>query len=88
MTREEAIARRAELERRRDALVDQIAAADAASASLSAGGGSKSYSSRSVAELKAKVAFVEREIARLDYRLGVRAASPDAPRTVQYAFNG
>ena len=59
MTRTEAQERKRELEKRRDALVDQIAAVDAQSASMSSGGGSKSYTNRSVADLKAKIAFLD-----------------------------
>lgn len=88
MTRQEAIERKTELERRRDALVDQLAAVDVSGASVSAGGGSQSYTNRGVSDLKAKIAFVEREIARLDYRLGNRLAAPGRPRTVHYRFNG
>lgn len=88
MTRVEATDRKAELERRRAALVDQIAAVDASSASVSAGGGGRSYTNRSVAELKLKIAFLDREIARLDCRLGNRAAMPGCPRTINHTFNG
>lgn len=87
MTRTEAQERKRELERRREALVDQIAAVDAQSASMSSGGGSKSYTNRSVVDLKAKIAFLDKEIARLAYRLGQRV-SPDAPRRINITFNG
>ena len=73
MTREECKARRDELRAKRDALVDQIAETDAQSASLSAGGGSKSYTNRTVDDLKKKVKFLDREIAKLDARLGLRS---------------
>lgn len=72
MTREQARTRRDELQAKRDALVDQIAEADTQSATISAGGGSKSYTNRSVDDLKKKVAFLDREIAKLDARLGLR----------------
>lgn len=85
MTREEAIIRKQELERKRNALVDQLCDVDAQSASMSAGGGSKSYTNRSVAELKAKIAFVEKEITRISARLG-ECASPDKPRIVGIGF--
>lgn len=55
----------AELEAKRSALVDQLTSTDASSISVSAGGGSKSISSRSVAEIKEKIKFIDREIARL-----------------------
>lgn len=87
MTRKDAIARRAELERRRDALVDQLTALDAASASVSSGAGSRSYTNRAVADVKAKIAFVDAEIARLDHRLG-NGSDPSAPRAVRITFNG
>ena len=87
MTREDAQIRKEELERRRNALVDQLTELDAQSASISAGGGSKSYTNRSVADIKAKIAFIDKEIARLDYMLG-NAANPNAPTTVEVRFNG
>lgn len=81
MTREQAKLRRDELQAKRDAIVDQIADADAQSATVSAGGGSKSYTNRSVDDLKKKVAVLDREIAKLDARLGLRA-DPNAIRTI------
>ena len=87
MTRTEAQERKRELEKRRDALVDQLAAVDAQSASMSSGGGSKSYTNRSVADLKAKIAFLDKEIARLAYRLGT-GSNPDASRRINITFNG
>ena len=87
MTREDAQSRKAELERRRNALVDQLTEIDTQSASFSAGGGSKSMTNRSVADIKAKIAFIDREIAMLDYMLG-NAANPNAPTTVEVRFNG
>lgn len=86
MTRDDAIARKAQLEKRRDALVDQLTAVDAASASVSAGGGSKSYTNRSVSDIKAKIAFISREIARIDSLLG-NGASPSAPKSINFVFN-
>ena len=87
MTREDAQSRRAELEKRRDALVDQLTEIDTQSASFSAGGGSKSYTNRSIADIKAKIAFVDKEIARIDYMLG-NATNPNAPTMVEVRFNG
>lgn len=87
MTREDAQGRKAELERRRNALVDQLTEIDTQSASISTGGGSKSLTNRSVADIKAKIAFVDKEIARLDYMLG-NAANPNAPTMVEVRFNG
>lgn len=85
MTREQAKTRRDELQAKRDVLVDQIAEADTQSATVSAGGGSKSYTNRSVDDLKKKVAFLDREIAKLDARLGLRA-DPSAVRTIGVRF--
>lgn len=75
--REQLQARIDELIRRRDALVDQLSAIDASSASVSSGGGSKSYSNRSVEEIKAKIRFIDKEIARLEFAVGIRR-SPGA----------
>lgn len=85
MTREQAKLRRDELQAKRDAIIDQIADADAQSATVSAGGGSKSYTNRSVDDLKKKVAVLDREIAKLDARLGLRA-DPNAIRTIGVRF--
>ena len=87
MTRADAITRKQTLEERRTALVDQLAAVDAQSASVSSGGGSKSYTNRSVADFKAKIAFLDREIARLEHRLSQRP-SPGAARHIDITFNG
>lgn len=77
----------AELERRRDALVDQLSETDAASASVSAGSGSRSYSNRSVSDIRAKIAFLGAEISALRYRLG-DGPDPFAPAAVNYTFDG
>ena len=66
MTIEEKTNRRDELEKKRNALVDQLASIDTESGSLSSGGGSKSYTNRSVPDIKAKIAFLDGEIARLN----------------------
>lgn len=60
-----------ELKARRIALKRQLFAADAQSATISAGTGSRSYTNRSVAELKAKIAACESEIAAVCAELGV-----------------
>ena len=73
MTRKDCMKRRDELRAKRDALVDQLAETDTQSATLSAGGGSKSYTNRTVEDLKKKIQFLDREIARLDARLGLRS---------------
>lgn len=81
MTREEAQQRYHVLEERRQALVDQLTAADTQSASLSSGGGSRSYTNRSVADLKAKIKFIEAEMARLGFALGV-LPDPSLPKRI------
>ena len=63
MTAQEKEAWLKELEERRIELKRQLFAADSQSASLSSGGGSKSFTNRSIAELKEKIAAVENEIA-------------------------
>ena len=87
MTRADAQKRKTELEQRRALLVDQLTAIDTQSASLSSGGGSRSYTNRSVDDIKAKIAFIDREIARIDYSLGL-GANPSTPTTVEVRFNG
>ena len=87
MTREDVQSRIAELERRRNVLVDQITEIDTQSASVSSGGGSKSYTNRSVADIKAKIAFIDREIARLNFSIGL-GPNPSTPTTVEVRFNG
>ena len=63
MTAQEKEAWLKELEERRIELKRQLFAADSQSASLSSGGGSKSFTNRSIAELKEKIAAGENEIA-------------------------
>lgn len=77
MTRAEGEQRRECLQNRIQELENQLLAVDASSATLSSGGGSKSYTNRSVADLKAKIAYARRELARIEARLGV-GQSPDA----------
>ena len=72
MTRAEAQKRRGELKLRLQKLEDQLLETDTSSASISAGGGSKSFSNRSVAELERKIRYCKREIARLDAKLAGR----------------
>ena len=72
MTREAAITRKGELEARLHKLEDQLLQVDASSASISSGGGSKSYSNRSVAELERKIRYCKREIVRLAAMLAGR----------------
>ncbi len=87
MTREETQSRIAELEQRRNALIDQLTEIDTQSATMSSGGGSKSYTNRSVADIKAKIAFIDREIARLNFSIGL-GPDPSMPTTVEVRFNG
>ena len=60
---QELLANRRELQR-------MLFAVDASSATISAGGGSQSYTNRSVAELKQKLAAVEAEILAVCGELG------------------
>lgn len=66
----------AELQADRSRLVRQLLAVDTQSASMSANGGGKSYTNRSVADIKAKIAFADTEIARVSAALGL-TQSPD-----------
>lgn len=59
-----------ELKAQRLALKRQLFAVDTQSASMSAAGGAKSYTNRSVADLKAKIAAIESEIASVCADLG------------------
>lgn len=81
MTRAEAEQRYKELEKKRDALVDQLADVDTQSASMSAGGGSKSYTNRSIADIKAKIKYIEAEMGRIGYALGV-LPNPSLPKRI------
>ncbi len=87
MTREEATKRKQVLEKRREALVDQLTGVDAQSATLSSAGGSKSYTNRSVADIKAKIAACDREIRRLTAML-TGTSMPGAIKTIYAEFNG
>ncbi len=64
-----------ELQARRRRLVLQLAEVDAQSATSSFGGASDSYTNRSVADLKQKIAFIDGEIANASAALG----AGDAP---------
>jgi len=78
MTRAEA---EAALEKTREALLalnEQRSDADTQSATLSAGGGSKSYTNRSVSDLDAKIAAVQLDYNTLLWRLGETAERPGA----------
>lgn len=81
MTIEELRNRYAELERRRNELVDQLTAADSQSASLSAGGGSKSFTNRSVDDIRKKIKFIDAEMARIGFALGT-LPDPSLPKRI------
>lgn len=81
MTRSEAQERYRALEAKRNALVDQLAEIDTQSATVSMGGGSKSFSNRSVADIKAKIKFVEAELKRLGFALGA-LPDPTLPKRI------
>ncbi len=86
MTRAEAIDRKAKLEAKLHELEDQLMETDASSESMSSGGGSKSYSNRSVAEIERKIRYVKREIARLGALLAGRPA-PGGIQTIYARFD-
>ena len=65
MTREQAQSRKAYFEARLEKLEAQLLETDASSASISSGGGAKSYSNRAVAEIERKIRYCKREIAKL-----------------------
>ena len=81
MTIEELRNRYAGLERRRNELVDQLTEADSQSASLSAGGGSKSFTNRSVDDIRKKIKFIDAEMARIGFALGI-LPDPSLPKRI------
>ena len=81
MTRAECESELKKLEARRRELVELITAPDVQSATHSAGGGSDSYTNRSVDDLEKKLRRVNREIAKLEARLG-RRSDPAAIKPV------
>ena len=83
MTRYDAISRIKTLEARKIALEDQLLCVDAQSASISSDGGSRSYTNRAVADIKAKIAYCKREISRLRTRLNGAASTLDVPKTLK-----
>lgn len=70
MTREEAIKRKRELEMKRERLIDRLTEIDVASASISSGTGSRSYTNRSIAELQKQIRAIDNEIDRYARKLG------------------
>lgn len=87
MTRAEATERRAYLKAKIAELEDQLLTADANSASVSAGGGSRSYTNRSVEEIKHKLAYARGQLAAVEHALGLRGDNPNAPRRVEVRFS-
>ena len=85
MTRQEMLDRRDELIRKRNALVDRMAADDCASETIASGGGSHSRTNRDPVALRKKIAFVEREIAQLSCALG-EGPDPSSSKTVYVNF--
>jgi len=75
-----------DLQARRRALVMQLTDVDAQSATSSYGGGSDSYTNRTVADVKAKIAFCDREIASAKAALGLGAA-PGSFKPLYAEFN-
>ena len=78
MTRAEAEARLTESCEKLAALNNAMADVDTQSATISAAGGSKSYTNRSVADLERKIAAVQRDVEALQWRLGKSATPPGA----------
>jgi len=76
MTRKEAESALADVKASLVALNRQRAEADAQSATISAGGGSKSYTNRNVADLDAKIAAVKLDYDTLLWRLGRSSNNP------------
>lgn len=87
--KEKYTARYTELEAKRDALMDKIADASGgvSSASISGGAGSKSYSNKSISELREALKAVNMELARL-YALLNGLPAPGAIRRHYATFNG
>lgn len=85
MTREELSDRRDELIRKRNALVDRMAASDCASETIASGGGTRSRTNRTVDDLRKKIAFIEKEIESLNAALG-EGPAPGSFKTVYVNF--
>ena len=75
-----------ELQARRRALVLQLTDVDAQSATSSFGGGSDSYTNRAVADIKAKIAFVDGEL-QTAHAARVGAAAPGEIQSHYAEFN-
>ena len=74
MTRAEAINRKRKLEAHLEQLEDQLLSVDVTSATLSTGDGSNSYTNRSVDDIKKKITYCKREIAKLGDMLAGRGS--------------
>lgn len=85
MNRAEAQTRKAELEAKLHRLEDQLLETDAASASVSSGSGSKSYSNRSASEIERKIRYCKRQIAKLGDMLAGRSSG--GIKTIYAEFN-
>lgn len=81
MTRQECEERLKKRESDREAIIDALASLDVQSATHSAGGGSDSYTNRSVDDLEKKLRRINLEIAKLEARLGLRA-HPNKIKTI------
>lgn len=81
MTRKECEEKLKQREAQRDELIDAIASLDVQSATHSAGGGSDSYTNRTIDDMEKKLRRVQLEIAKLEARLGLRA-HPNKIKTI------
>jgi hypothetical protein len=85
MTRAEALNRKRKLEAQLERLEDQLLSVDVTSATLSTGDGSNSYTNRSVDDIKKKIVYCKREIAKLE---GLLAGRPSGGiQTIYAEFN-
>lgn len=85
MTRAEALNRKRKLEAQLERLEDQLLSVDVTSATLSTGDGSNSYTNRAVDDIKKKITYCKREIAKLD---GLLAGRPSGGiQTIYAEFN-
>lgn len=74
MTRGKALNRKRKLEAQLEQLEDQLLSVDVTSATLSTGDGSNSYTNRSVDDIKKKITYCKREIAKLGDMLAGRGS--------------
>ena len=85
MTRAEALNRKRKLEAHLEQLEDQLLSVDVTSATLSTGDGSNSYTNRSVDDIKKKITYCKREIAKLGDMLAGRSSG--GIKTIYAEFN-